>query len=181
MKMKAEESNCVNVPMQGKVRKNDFTRHQEIFCKLAPYCLKAPGVGEGSVGVCWHLSVLGQNSIENSPPLVTLLQNVLYMHCPFDFLSCIQNINAKHGVGREILLSTAWSETLTSFLLHWPDRVQQGFLLFLLSPVQIEASSSLQWLSTFWHRPWKCFYPVQFLTEKFFSRNSKREWGIVKS
>lgn len=92
--------------------KNDFTRHQEIFCKLAPYCLKAPSVGEGSLGVCWHLSMLGQNSMENSPPLVTVLQNVLYMHCTFDFLSCIQNINAKHGVGREILLSTAWSETL---------------------------------------------------------------------
>lgn len=115
--------------------KNDFARHQGIFCKSAPYCLKAPSVGKGSLGVCWEdLSILGQNAIKNSPPLIMLLLNGVYTHCPFAFLSRIKNMNKKHRVGREILLSTAWSETLPSFLLHWPDRVQQGFLLFFAFP-----------------------------------------------
>lgn len=116
--------------------------------------------------------MLEENSIENSPSVVMLVLNVLYTHCSFDFLSCIQNRNAKHGVGREILLSTAWSETLTSLLLHGPDRVQPGFLLFLLSPMQIDASSRIQGVLSDIH-PESAFI-VQFLTEQFFSRNCER-------
>lgn len=82
-------------------------------------------------------------------------------------------MNAKHGFGREILLSTAWSETLLSFLLHGPDRVQPGFLLFLLSPMQIEASNRIQGVLLSDIHPESAFIQCSFLLSNSFQGTVK--------
>jgi len=77
----------------------DLTRQQEACYKLAPCCLKAPSAEKHSVGACWDAGwTLGENLY--SPPLVVVLLKILCTHCPFSFLSCLQNINAKRGAGR---------------------------------------------------------------------------------